>query len=301
VATRGRASRRGPRMVEVQPEPRGARRRSDRRPPPRRGGSDTGARVGAAIPAIVYAIAIVALGGAWFAAGVFLLGVVALHELYTLMRRARPVDLAGFLAVAGIVAAALFSGRAAMLVALAAAFPVTYLLAVARTGRENVAWGIAATMFGVLWIGLAFGHAVLLRELPHGGALLVDVLVGTFVGDTAAYFGGRAWGRRPLAPEISPNKTVEGLLAGVVGGTFAFWGFAVAYQDFFPGGKALLVGFCVALAAPLGDLFESLVKRDLEAKDTGRFFGAHGGVLDRLDAVMFSVVVGYYASIAALF
>ena len=305
AATRGRARRRGPRgprMVEVRPEPRGSGRRRDRRPPPRRGGgSDTGARVGAAIPAIVYGIAIVALGGAWFAAGVFLLGIVALHELYQLMRRARPIDLAGFLAVAGIVVAALVSGRGAMLVALVVAFPVTFVLAVARPGRENVAWGIAATLFGVVWIGLALGHAVLLRELPHGGALLVDVLVGTFVGDTAAYFGGRAWGRRPLAPQISPNKTVEGLVAGVVGGTFAFWGFAVAYQDFLPGGDALLIGFCVALAAPLGDLFESLIKRDLEAKDTGRFFGAHGGVLDRLDAVMFTVVVGYYASIVVLF
>lgn len=291
-------------MVEVRPDPRADRDRRDprrsRRPRGRGGGSDTGARVGAAIPAIAYAIAIVTLGGVWFAVGVFLLGIVALHELYQLMRRARPIDLAGFLAVAGLVVAALVGGRQAMLVALVAAFPVTFLLAVARPGRENVAWGIAATMFGVIWIGLALGHAVLLRELPHGGALLVDVLVGTFVGDTAAYFGGRAWGKRPLAPTISPNKTVEGLLAGVVGGTLAFWGFAVAYQDFFPGGDALLIGFCVALAAPLGDLFESLIKRDLEAKDTGRFFGAHGGVLDRLDAVMFTVVVGYYASVVVL-
>jgi phosphatidate cytidylyltransferase len=175
-----------------------------------------------------------------------------------------------------------------------------FALAVIRRRRDDVAWGIAATLFGVVWIGLALAHGVLLRELPHGGALLVDVLIGTFLGDAAAYFGGRAWGRRPLAPRISPSKTVEGLLAGLVGGTLAFWGFAVAYQDFFPGADALLIGLCVAVAAPFGDLFQSMIKRDLAAKDSGRFFGPHGGVLDRLDAVFFTVIVGYYASLLIL-
>jgi phosphatidate cytidylyltransferase len=96
---------------------------------------------------------------------------------------------------------------------------------------------------------------------------------------------------------ISPNKTVEGLVCGILGGTLAFW-FAGLYQDWLKGDDALLIGALVALAAPVGDLFESLVKRDLGVKDTGRFFGAHGGVLDRLDAVFFTVVVGYYASVA---
>jgi phosphatidate cytidylyltransferase len=142
---------------------------------------------------------------------------------------------------------------------------------------------------------------VFLREVDHGGGLVLDVLIGTFIGDTAAYFGGRAWGRRRLAPQISPNKTLEGLLTGIVGGTLAFWIFAVAYQhEWFHGPDALLIGFCVALAGPVGDLFESLIKRDLEVKDSGRFFGAHGGVLDRLDAVLFTLVTGYYVSQAVL-
>jgi phosphatidate cytidylyltransferase len=287
------------RSEEVEPPPDAERSRT-RAPRAGRRGSETGARVWVAIPAIAYAIAIVALGGPWFAAGVFVLGVVAMHELYGLMRAARPVDVAGFVALAGILAAALLAGREAVLVALVAAVPITFVLALARPGRENVAWGIAGTLFGVLWIGVALGHAVLLRELDNGGGLVVDVLVGTFVGDTCAYFAGRAFGRRPLAPGISPNKTLEGLIAGVVGGTVGFWGFALAYQDFIAGTDALIIGLCVAVAAPMGDLFESLIKRDLEAKDTGRFFGAHGGVLDRLDAVLFTAVVGYYASITVL-
>jgi phosphatidate cytidylyltransferase len=166
-----------------------------------------------------------------------------------------------------------------------------------RPRRANISWAIAVTLFGVLWIGLPIAHAVLLRELDNGMGLLIDVLVGTFIGDTAAYFGGRMYGRTPLAPLISPNKTVAGLVAGVVGATAAFW-FAGLYQDWLSGGDALLIGLSIAIAAPVGDLFESAIKRDLDVKDTGRFFGAHGGVLDRLDAALFTIVVAYYVAVA---
>ena len=250
-----------------------------------------------AIPAILFAYVIVTQGGLVLALGLILLGVVALRELYSLMRRARPVDLGGYLAIIAIVLLATYADRDDVLIALVAAFPVIFLLALTRTSLDDLAWGISATLFGVLWVGLPLAHAIFLRELPHGDGLLIDVLVGTFIGDTAAYLGGRLYGRRKLAPDISPNKTVEGLVAGVVGGTFAFW-FAGLYQDWFTGTDALAIGFLVAITAPLGDLFESAIKRDLEVKDTGRFFGVHGGVLDRLDAVFFTVVVAFYAAVA---
>jgi phosphatidate cytidylyltransferase len=142
---------------------------------------------------------------------------------------------------------------------------------------------------------------VLLRDLPdHGDALLIDVLVATFVADTCAYGAGRLFGRIPLAPSLSPNKTVEGLIGGLIGGTMGFW-FAGLYQDWLPGLDALAMGFCIALLAPIGDLFESMIKRDLGTKDSGQLFGPHGGVLDRLDAVLFTVVAGYYLSIAFVY
>jgi phosphatidate cytidylyltransferase len=259
--------------------------------------SDLGPRVLAALPAIAFAIFIVVQGGEVFAAGLLILGVIALGELYTLMGRVRPVRLAGFLTFAGLLVAALYGEPRHVLMVLVGCFPVIFLLSFLRPKREHVSWAIAATLFGILWIGLAMVHAIFLRELPEGDGLLIDVLVATFLGDTAAYFGGRMYGRRPLAPTISPSKTLEGLVAGIVGGTAAFW-FAGLYQDWLTGPHALLIGGLVALAAPVGDLFESVVKRDLEVKDTGRFFGAHGGVLDRLDAALFTVVVGYYASVA---
>ena len=267
------------------------------RRPPRRERSDLGARVIAAVPAIAFAIFIVVQGGPIFAGGIFVLGVIALTELYTLMGRVRPVNLAGFLTLAALLLAALYGEPRHVLMVLVGAFPLTFFLSFFRPRRQHVSWAIAATLLGAFWIGLAMAHAVFLRELPEGAGLLVDVLVGTFLGDTAAYFGGRVYGRRPLAPAISPKKTLEGLIAGILGGTAAFW-FAGLYQDWLSGPDALLIGFLVAVVAPVGDLFESLIKRDLEVKDTGRFFGAHGGVLDRLDAVFFTVVVGYYASVA---
>jgi phosphatidate cytidylyltransferase len=261
-----------------------------------RRGSDLGPRVLIALPAIAYAIFIVSQGGAVFAIGIYVLGVIALGELYTLMGRVRPAALAGFLTLAGMIAAALYGGPRQVLMVLAAAFPVTFFLALLRPRREHVSWAIAATLFGALWIGIAMVAAVFLRETPHGDGLVIDVLVATFVGDTFAYFGGRFYGRTRIVPLISPNKTLEGLIAGIAGGTLAFW-FAGLYQDWLTGPHALLMGVLVAIAAPLGDLFESLIKRDLEVKDTGRFFGAHGGVLDRLDALLFTIVVGYYAAL----
>ena len=258
--------------------------------------SDLAPRVLIAIPAIAYAIFIVVQGGAVFALGIYVLGVIALGELYTLMGRVRPAALAGFLTLAAMIAAALYGEQRHVLTVLAASIPVTFFLALLRPRREHISWAMAATLFGVLWIGLAMVYAVLLRETPHGDGLVIDVLVATFVGDTFAYFGGRFYGRTRIAPLISPNKTVEGLIAGIAGGTLAFW-FAGLYQDWLTGPHALLMGVLVAIAAPVGDLFESLIKRDLEVKDAGRFFGAHGGVLDRLDALFFTIVVGYFAAL----
>src|SRR3954471_25027077 len=261
---------------------------------------DTTARVLYAIPAIAFAGFIVAEGDLIFAIGLILLGIVCLHELYTMLERVRPVKLAGFLGLAALILCANYGDQFQIVLALALCVPVTFLLSLLRPRRANVSWAIAVTLLGVLWIGLALAHAVLLRALPHGGALVLATLIGTFIGDTCAYFAGRTWGRRPLAPVISPNKTLEGFAGGLAGGTFAFWLFMWAYHDWIPGGQALLIGFCVALAAPFGDLFESLLKRDLEVKDTGKLFGAHGGALDRLDAVFFTAVTAYYVSLAVL-
>jgi phosphatidate cytidylyltransferase len=255
-------------------------------------------RVLVAIPAAVIAIVFVDLGGTAFAALMILLGWACLDELYRMLHRWKPATAAGLAALAGMVLAARFGGQFQVLLVLVAAVPAVFFLVLMRRERVNATVSIAGTLLGIYWIGLAFAHAELLRELHHGGAILIDVLVGTFLGDTAAYLGGRAFGRRPLAPSISPSKTVEGLICGMlvafvsvlVAGTFQATWFSTQH--------ALILGLGVAIAGPLGDLFESLVKRDAGAKDAGTLFGAHGGALDRLDGTIFTVVVGYYIWVA---
>jgi phosphatidate cytidylyltransferase len=271
--------------------PVGARRRE--RP------SDLGPRVWIAVPAAAYAIGIIVAGGWVFAVGVVLLGLVCLHELFRLYEAARPVKLAGFLGLVGLTAAAHFGGEHQVLLATAALFPLAFLLGLLMPERPDapLTIGMALTLMGALWIGLAIAHGVLLRASPHGDGIVVDVLVGTFIGDTVAYLGGRAFGTRRLAPRVSPGKTVEGLVFGVLGATLAVW-CAGLYQDWLAGWDALALGAVVGVVAPLGDLFESKVKRDAGAKDAGTLFGAHGGALDRLDAALFALVAGYYVWLA---
>ncbi|HTC71352.1 MAG TPA: phosphatidate cytidylyltransferase [Solirubrobacteraceae bacterium] len=263
-------------------------RRRNRRREPR---SELSGRLLAAVPAIAVALFLVIEGGLVFALGMFVLGVVGMHELYAMYKRAYPARLGGFIALAGLLAAALYGSQFQILLVAVAALPLVFGLTLAQP-RPSVA-GIAVTLLGIYWIGFALAHAVLLRSLPHGLGIVIDVAVGTFLGDTGAYIGGRMFGRRPLAPSISPNKTVEGLVIGMLFAIFGVW-IAGRYQEWLPGTHALVLGVGVALVAPIGDLFESFVKREAGIKDSGGLFGAHGGVLDRLDAVLFSAVVSYY-------
>ena len=265
--------------------------RGPSRPAPRRQRSDLNARLIAAAPAIAFALFIVIEGGLVFALGLFALGCICMHELYEMYDRAHPVRLAGFIALAGLLMAALYGSQFQVLLVAVAALPMLFGLTLIQ--RRPSVGGMAVTLLGIYWIGFALAHAVLLRGLPHGLGIVIDVLVGTFLGDTGAYFGGRLFGQRPLAPRISPNKTVEGLVIGMFCAILGVW-FAGRYQDWLPGSHALVLGLGVALVAPIGDLFESFIKREAHAKDTGRVFGAHGGALDRLDAVLFAAVIGYY-------
>jgi phosphatidate cytidylyltransferase len=253
--------------------------------------SDLGARLLVAVPAIAVALFLVIEGGVIFALGLFVLGCICLHELYGMFARAHPVRLGGFVALAGLVVAANYGDQFQVLLVLVAALPLLFGLTLLQP-RPSVG-GLSVTLLGVVWIGLAVAHAVLLRGLPHGLGIVLDVLVGTFLGDTGAYFGGRLFGKRPLAPAISPNKTVEGLVIGMFCAVLGVW-IAGRYQEWLPGTHAIVIGCGVALFAPIGDLFESFVKREARTKDSGGLFGAHGGALDRLDAVLFAIVVSYY-------
>ncbi|HEX5592201.1 MAG TPA: phosphatidate cytidylyltransferase [Solirubrobacterales bacterium] len=287
-------------MFEDEPRP---APRPPREPRKRsRGGSgETAKRILVALPWIVFAIAITIAGGIVFTLAMIAVGVMALREFDAIARRYRPLVIPSYIVVAGLVLAAHFGTAFNVLYVLAAAFPLIFAFAARPQHQDGATVAIGVTLLGVLWIGIPLAHAVLLRDLPsHGAALLIDVLVGTFVADTAAYATGRMFGSHKITPNISPNKTIEGLIGGFLIGTMGFW-FAGLYQDWLSGVDALLIGAAVAAVAPIGDLFESMLKRDLGTKDTGTLFGPHGGLLDRLDAVFFTVVAGYYLAVALVY
>lgn len=262
---------------------------------PRKGSSDLLGRVLVAIPAVAFAVLIIWQGEWVFAAGIAALAVVCVHELTVMLDRARPVRLAAMIGVVGLTVAGTAGDERQVLLALVATVPLTFFLAIAAPNRERITASMSSTVFIVAWVGLGVAHAAMLRGLDHGGALVVLILLGTFVGDTFAYFGGRAFGRHKLAPTISPNKTIEGLACGIIVGALVVWYWSQTYKgEWISGVDGLILGLTVVIAAPIGDLFESLVKRDMGTKDTGTLFGAHGGALDRVDAALFALVAGYY-------
>lgn len=288
-------------MFAEEPPP---RERPPREPRRRRGSAlrgETARRILVAIPWIVFAIAIVVLGGPAFALAMVAIGLLCLREYFLMTTELRPIQMAAYLAVPAMIAGAYFGTAFNVLLLATASFPLLFFFGARHRPREGIVDSMGVTVLGAVWIGLPLVHAVLLRELPdHGAALMIDVLVGTFATDTGAYATGRMFGSHRIAPELSPNKTIEGLVGGFLIGTMAFW-FAGLYQDWLSGIDALIIGAAVAAIGPIGDLFASMVKRDLGTKDTGKLFGPHGGVLDRLDAVFFTIVVGYYLSVQLVY
>jgi phosphatidate cytidylyltransferase len=288
-------------MFEPEPPRRERPPREPRRPRRNLLGGETVRRVLVAIPWIVFAIAIAIAGGPVFALAMAAIGVLALREYFLMTAPLRPLQAAAYIAVIAMIAGAYFGTAFNVLLLATASFPLLFVFGARLQPRKGVVVAMGTTVLGAAWIGLPLVHAVLLRDLPdHGAALLIDVLVGTFATDTGAYATGRMFGSHRIAPDLSPNKTVEGLIGGFLIGTMAFW-FAGLYQDWLSGVDALIIGAAVAAIGPVGDLFSSMVKRDLGKKDTGRLFGPHGGLLDRLDAVFFTVVVGYYLAVGLVY
>ena len=236
------------------------------------------------------------LGGWWlfFLAGTA--GVVALHEFYFIMRPLRPLVIAGYAGLAaillGIQLSGLVWGAGGLLATLALAF---LLKGVAET-KASPTVAVGTTLLGAAWIGFGLGYVLLVRDLPEHGRLAgFAVLLAVFASDPAAFFVGSAAGRHKLAPAISPGKSWEGFVAGTVAAVFvAFVALYEERDEFLSIGQSVVLGFAVALAGPVGDLFESSLKRDMRVKDTGRLLGGHGGMLDRIDSLLFASVAAFY-------
>ena len=249
-----------------------------------------------AVTALV--LAPIALGaialGKWAVLLVVLL--VTVGAAYELSRALNPLP---FLAALGAGAApillALPYGPTGILAGALLALPWA-LFWLAGKPETRTLRAVLAVLLMALWIGAPLAHLGLFPRSRYGVVLILIAVVGPWISDSGAYFAGRFFGRHLLFPSLSPNKTLEGSLGGLLA-TMLVVGF-VAYQFLgFGLAKAAIIGAGVSLFSQTGDLFESTLKRILDVKDLGHFLPGHGGVLDRVDSLLFTAPAVYYISL----
>ncbi len=257
-------------------------------------------------PRVITAVVIAAVALGAFAAGrgpamilvTVIVGLCA-FELYTAFQRVgyHPATLLGLLGCAAVVPLAYDKGERGILIAALIMGAFTFFWYLFEVVHARATVNIALSLLPFAWVGIFGAYAGMLLAVPVSGTgFLLGVVICAVGSDTVGYFVGRSMGRTPLMPRVSPNKTVEGLVAGaitaialggVVGSTLHPW----ADKGI---GAGIVLGILVAIFAPLGDLVESMIKRDLGLKDLGGILPGHGGFLDRFDAVLFALPAAFY-------
>lgn len=256
--------------------------------------SDLAMRVGSALAVFGLFLGSLLLGGWWFTTFVILLMVVSVGELYATLRTRgyRPLALFGLLGVILMGIGANNAGPMALAGWAAAAAGATILF-FSLTPRRYAMANTAVTVLGMTWVGM-LAFAILISAGPHPVSYILFLVIVIAGNDIGAYFVGRSFGRTSLAPVVSPSKTVEGLVGGLVLGAVA-----AAVLAVFPPwadigiARALVTAAVVGMLAPIGDLAESMVKRAVNVKDMGSVLPGHGGMLDRIDGFLFAVPAVY--------
>lgn len=259
-------------------------------------------RLAIAIPLIPLAVWVVALGGPVYAALVGVILFLAARE-YGRFFQAGGQRPAGALILAGAPALALSRALPSLVPAVLAAVILAALLwhlIDFERGAPAAGTDFAVTLGGILYLGWMGGYLIELRQAPDGLWWTATVLSGIWLADTAAYAAGRRFGRRPLAPRLSPKKTWEGFAGGIMGsavgtGVLALvWGLGAGPGSLVDWPAGVLLGAVAGVVGPVGDLGISMLKRQTGVKDSGHVIAGHGGVLDRIDSWLVGVPVGFY-------
>jgi phosphatidate cytidylyltransferase len=267
-------------------------------------------RVGVVILLLPIGLAGILCGGWVYTAGITAILALAAWEYVQLMN-AGGFKPAGVLVVGGAVLLTLGRGyngfaSAPGLLSLLVLLSMTYHLVAYERGRDPSGSDFAVTLAGIVYLGWIGAYFISLRELPDGKWWVLFVLPVIWAADTGAYLIGVRFGRHKLSPRLSPKKSWEGYLAGVVTATLAGTLLAallaalplewerVAASAWLPVWKGALFGFLLAVLSTLGDLGESMIKRQVGMKDSGKLLPGHGGAFDRIDSWLWGVVIGYY-------
>ncbi len=243
-------------------------------------------------PAIYY-------GGIFFWAIIVLLLAIAAWEYFNLMRAAN-YQPAAKLGIAGVFFLALtriyFPPYESATLILFVFLTMGYHLFAFEQGRDNAAGDFAVTLTGIIYLGWMGSYLIKLRELPNGVYWFSIVLPIIWFTDTGAFFVGRKWGKHHLSPRLSPKKTWEGYWGGVFLGVigsllfYALWGKNLSLSLT----ESFLLGISLSLLTPLGDLGESMFKRQSGIKDSSHILPGHGGIFDRIDTWLWAAPLGYY-------
>ena len=238
----------------------------------------------------------------WFTILVAIFGVLAAFEFYRMVAAAKaaPLTCFGLVLTSLFILSPHFSNALPMPLLVTSAVLLSLIWLIFRRQKEEAFASWAWTMAGFLYIGWLMSYLVALRGLENGRDWVFFALFTTFGSDTAAFFVGRALGRHYLAPRISPKKTWEGVIGGVLGAITISLLVAIFLNLPLSYGQAIFLGLLVSIFGQLGDLVESLLKRNMGVKDSGRLMLGHGGVLDRIDSVVFAGIVVYYYVIWAM-
>ncbi len=237
----------------------------------------------------------------WFTVFVAIWGLLAVFEFYTMVDTTKipPLTYLGLIWTLLFILSPHFNILSVPLL-LSSVVVLSLVWLLRRPQREGAFFGWAWTIAGILYVGWLLSYFVALRGLDDGRNWVFFALFTTFGSDMAAFFIGRALGRHRLAPRISPGKTREGAVAGVLGAMAVSLLFQLPTPLHLPlsYGQVLSLGLLVSILGQLGDLVESLLKRQMGVKDSGRLIPGHGGILDRMDSIVFAGVVVYYYALA---
>jgi phosphatidate cytidylyltransferase len=264
-------------------------------------GTDRDLPVAIAVGAALAVAAIVAmtLGPAYGVAFATVVVTLCAGELFGAAQKAghQPATLLGLVASAAIVLAAYWRGEPALPVVLVLTVVFTLLWYLVGVSRSAPSPNAGITILTVTYVGLFGSYAALMLRLPDGSGILLGTVVAVVANDVGALFAGRQFGRTPIARRISPNKSIEGALGGALASivvSFVVLELIGLHPWSAKGGSALALGALVAVLGPIGDLVESMLKRDLAVKDMGSILPGHGGLIDRFDALLFVLPAAYY-------